>query len=141
MWNSVFLLIYLSILSIFDLKKKMVPVALLALGLMIWGSEAIYRTIEGNGTWQQIPLGILPGLVFLIIARITGKIGYADGAVLLVIGLAEDYLTSLFVLCMSLFGAAIISLLLVFLHRVNRNTRLPYIPFLTVAFLLKEVIT
>lgn len=133
------ILFYLFVLSVFDLKKKRVPVFLLAAGMVGAGTVAIYWIIEGQSTWLQAVLGAIPGMMLLVLAYCSGKTGYADGIVLMAIGIVKGYRNSLFVLGISLFGACLVSILLLLLRRVGKNTKLPYIPFLTAAFCIKEI--
>ena len=134
------LLIYLLVLTAWDLKEKMVPVFLLAVGLVSAGGYALYLSCSGQGLWFQPLLGMIPGICLLLIALLTGKAGYADGLVLLIIGMLETYRVSLFVLCMGLFLTSLVSVALLLLRKVKRQTAIPFIPFLTVAYCVKEVL-
>jgi hypothetical protein len=93
---------------------------------------------------------LIPGLVLLLGAKLTGKIGYADGWIILLNGIFLGAKLNMATFCLSLFLIGITSMLLMLLQKLllqkllyqklffrkgMRNMRLPYIPFLTLAVL------
>ena len=50
------------------------------------GMGAVYGIIVEEIAWYQPLLGMMPGVVLLVLARITEKMGYGDGIVLMMIG-------------------------------------------------------
>ena len=130
---------YLLILSIYDIREKKVPVSLLAAG-GIGGLAVIgYGCIMGeNHLWHQV-LGILPGVFLVIVAWITKKAGYADGILLGILGIIEGYRVGCLVLCFSLLILSGASIILLFLHKVGRQTQIPYIPFLSGTYVLLHI--
>ncbi len=140
MWKMLFLITYLMILTLFDLKEKRVPVVWLALGLLVAGGRSVYLNCIEQQNWLQMLLGMMPGALLLLVSFTTKKVGFADGIVLGIIGMFENYKVSLFVLCMGLFWASVVSVVLLVLRKVKRNIAIPFIPFLTAAFCMKEVL-
>ena len=128
--------VYLLAVSIFDYKEKAIPVLFLAAGEILVGADVVYNVIVGEVTWYQPVLGMMPGAVLLVLARITEKMGYGDGIVLLMIGGITGYRGSLLVLCMGSFFASIFCVMLLAVRKVKKNSRIPYIPFLTGAYFL-----
>ena len=125
-------LIFLSICTIFDIRKKEIPLILegagmaAAVGYTIWriGNESIFAA--------QILLSLLPGLFFLLVSWCTKeKVGYGDGILLLITGLMVGFNQCLTGLCISLFLSAFFGVLLLFLHKAEKNSRIPFVPFLT----------
>ena len=140
MWKETILLIYLLILAVFDLKEKRVPLWGLVIGMLVAGGAVVYGNWFGQESWIRTLLGIIPGILLLAVSFMTGKAGYADGVVLLIVGMVEDYKVSLFVLCMGLFLASMVSVMMLVLRKANRQTRIPFIPFLAVALWMWEVL-
>jgi len=71
-----------------------------------------------------------------LIAFATKKAGYGDGIVLLLVGMVSGGGKGLWIFCISLFLISIFSVILLLCHKVRRNSEVPYLPFLTVAWIL-----
>lgn len=132
--KKIALLLYLIILALFDLREQKVPLILLTGGgAAAWGIH-ICMLLQNPAKWSwlvlSILLGILPGLLLLAVARLTGKAGYGDGLALLNVGLLTDYKTCLLMLCFSMLSMSLLSVGMLSVKRVRRETRLPYLPFL-----------
>ena len=84
-------------------------------------------------------MGMLPGIVLLLVAVATKKAGWADGVVLLLLGLLWGARECTVSFALSLFAISIVSLILLALRKVDRNARLPYLPFLCGGYLLQAV--
>ena len=134
MWKVGIFLIYLLILSIFDIRERRISVLLLAAGSIFTGIVVTYELFAGYISWLQPVLGSLPGIFLLLVAWFSKKAGYADGVVLLWIGVLYGYREGLSILGVSLFLVSMTSVLLLILRKVKKQTRIPYIPFLAVGF-------
>lgn len=139
MYNAVKILVmftYLLILSYYDFREKKVPCVLLGAGGMIiilWtGAECLWTEKE----WSDVIRGMLPGGALLMVAFLTKKAGCADGIVLLFIGVFEGFKSGILLLCSSLFLLALCSVILLLLRRVAINSRIPYLPFVCITYLL-----
>lgn len=139
MWKSVFLIFYLSILSILDGKEKKIPVIGLTVGIAVVFAAGIYGIVKEQ-LWMQYIMGLIPGLVLFFVALATKKIGYADGIVLAVVGGCEGFKNCILILCVSLFAISICSLLLLFLKKVQKNSMIPFIPFLCAGYMFWKVV-
>lgn len=124
------LLLYLLILSVYDIRSRRVPVLLLIIGCVGVLMNFVCELIAGQQTLLQPILGMIPGILFLVIAWLSGKAGYADGIILIWIGILCGYRDSLLVFGAGLMMASTISIILLMLQKVNRQTRIPFIPFL-----------
>lgn len=130
-------LFYLGILSFWDYKERQVPVVWLLAGAFLLPGMGMVRCFAGEYSKMEYLAGALPGIMLLIIAWMTQKAGYADGLVLIEVGLYSGYRQSMLLSCFSLLLSAIVSACLLTVRKVNRNTKLPYLPFLfTVYFIL-----
>ncbi len=84
--------------------------------------------------------GCVPGTILLFMAAATGKAGAADGIVLIFLGICTGGKICLAIFMLSLLLISIFSGILLVLRRVGRNTRLPYLPFLSAAWLLGQAL-
>lgn len=93
-----------------------------------------------KGEIASVFIGMLPGVMLLLVSFATKKVGVADGILLCMIGAYQNYLIAVIIFVTSSFLMAVISMILLVARRVNRNTRLPYVPFLTLGFVLSEIV-
>lgn len=138
MWKIVFLFLYLLILSVYDYKEKQVPLVLLYVGMAIVTCVSVIDLVKGTTTWVQL-LGILPGIILILVAFVTGKAGVADGIVLSIAGAILGHRESWLLFTISLMLILVSSVFLLLLRKINMKARIPYLPFLTVALLLQQV--
>lgn len=126
-------IVFLGICTVFDIRKKEIPLILAGAGMMAAVGLTIWRI--GNETIfaAQILLSLLPGLFFLLAGWCTKeKVGYGDGILLLIIGLMVGFNQCFTGLCISLFLSAFLGVLLLFLHKAQKDSRIPFVPFLTI---------
>lgn len=113
------------------------------MALFVGGGGIMLLTVAelfmGKTTWHQM-FGMIPGVFLILVAVITGKVGLADGVVLSVIGVIVGYQAIMLLFCISLMLFSFVSIALLLLHKVKGQTRLPYIPFLTVALVVQQII-
>lgn len=136
MWKTLGIIILLIILSIYDIKSRCVPVRILAGAGFLSVIYAVSCIINSSYSVMECSLALIPGILFLAGGRITSKIGYGDGFLLIILGLLLGVRALVTVFMGSLFLTGILSGLLLFCGRVRRNTPIPYIPFLTLAVLV-----
>ena len=120
-----------------DLKKQSVPTAWILAGAASALFAAILRAAEaGRGTWSIVPAAgaLLPGAFFATISFLSrGRIGAADPAAVLLLGLLFPARTVWTAFFASLILISAVSLILVTFRRVGADTKIPYLPFLAVA--------
>lgn len=139
MWKIFFLLLYFLILSIYDCKEKQVPVVLIYVGMTIVTVVSVIEMVTGVFEWYRL-LGILPGMFLIIVALVTRKAGLADGIILAIAGAVLGHRESWLLFLISLMLAFVSSVFLLVIQKITMKTRLPYIPFLTMALLLQQVL-
>ena len=131
---------YLIGLSIFDGKEQKVPIGLLGVGTVIAFVLVAGDCLGDFYHWKQIALtailGLVPGVFMLLTAYITRKVGYGDGLALLGVGMLSGYKACWAMLCISLLLMSFWGIGILMLRRGTRNTKLPYLPFLAVAYLI-----
>lgn len=139
MWKIGLLLLYLLILSRYDYREKQVPVVLLYVGIGAAVLLLVWEIFSGQIVWTRL-LGILPGILLLLTAVLTRQVGLADGIVLSIVGVVLGYQAVMLLFCISLMLFCVVTILLLFFRKVNGRAVLPYLPFLTVAVAIQQVI-
>ncbi len=132
MWFDLITGVWLFAVSIMDIRSRKVPVWTLVMGGVLTSAACI---CQKNG-YPDIARGMLPGIFLLLTAFVTGKAGYGDGVVLLFLGMTAGAGESFIIFGISLFLAALFSVLLLALRKAGRNTGIPFLPFLTAAWLI-----
>ena len=136
MSSVVSITIWLICISVMDIRSRRVPIWILLLGGGAALAVLVDQFVRGTMDYFEVFTGIRPGMVLLLIAFTTKKAGYGDGTVLLLVGMVSGGSKSLWIFCISLFLISICSVILLFCHKVKRNSEIPYLPFLTIAWLL-----
>ena len=84
--------------------------------------------------------GILIGVVMLLLAKFTEeKIGYGDGWVFMVTGIYLGLRANLYLLFVSLFLSAVVSMILLICKKAEYKTELPFVPFVLPGYLFLMV--
>ena len=128
----------LTAMSLHDILKRKVPVRLLVcMVIPVLASAAIAITGGRIGEKLIVMLvGVIPGALLILIGHITGKVGMADGIVLCALGILEGARGALVILAMGSLILSLVSMILLALKKVRRETRLPFIPFLGLGLLI-----
>ncbi len=135
MWKQILIVIWLAVMSFWDIRRRTVPVWMLWTGAAAAAGMAFLGWFGGNFSFFDLCRALAPGAMLLIVAAATGKAGYADGVVLMILGAASGYKDSLAVLFCGLFLIALFSGFMLMLRRVKRNTKIPFVPFLTAGWM------
>lgn len=126
-------IIFLSACAVFDIRKKEIPISLILAGLTVALGINIWQIFEKTIFIADIGFSLLPGLFFLLISFCTKeKIGYGDGLILIVSGLAIGFYQCFLGLCISLICSSVFAIFLLILRKVEKNSGLAFVPFLTI---------
>lgn len=143
MFESIGAIALLVICSFFDIRWKKIPIwALVAGG--IWGLVSIgIRCVFGR-TLLSVAGGtlaaILPGAVFLVLSFLTEKkIGCGDGILLIILGVLEGLKMVSLTCCVGLFMQSLFAVGLVLMKKADKQTCIPFVPFLLVARLIMVI--
>lgn len=123
-----------------DIRRKCVPVWLLAFGGVFVTFMSVYRAWSGQFWGKELVWSIVPGAVLLAVAVLTKKAGWADGVALLFLGILTGFRECIFGFTLSMLFISVVSLVLLALKRVRKNTTLPYLPFLCVGYLVQAAL-
>lgn len=140
MWKFILTAIWLALLAGMDIRHKHVPVWLLALGGMFVTMISVYGIWKGQLGGRELFWSIIPGTVLLAVAVFTKKAGWADGVVLLFLGALIGFRACIFSFTLSMIFISMVSLVLLVLKRVRKNTKLPYLPFLCIGYLVQTTL-
>ena len=139
-WIVVIVTLWFLIMSVLDVKSRRVPLWLLGLGSGVIMTVALCRGVWGIWGYSVMLSGALPGVLLLLLALLTGLVGYGDGIVLTAVGVLVGLRESVLILTVGLVLAAVCSVVLLALGKAGRKTQIPFLPFMAVAWILVEVI-
>lgn len=140
MWKFILIALWLVALAWMDIRRKHVPVWLLALGGIFVTIVSFYGLWQGQLEGREQVWSIVPGAVLLAVAVLTKKAGWADGMVLLFLGILTDFRECILSFTLSMLFISMMSLVLLALKRVRKNTTLPYLPFLCAGYLVQAAL-
>jgi len=129
--KEIILGIWLGIQGVMDFKYKEIPLWFTLLG----GVVGIVICVREERTVFEVLVSCLPGLVVIFFSWMTKEIiGYGDGIVLLVMGFYLSLSQVLSVGMFAVFIAGIVALILLTVFQKRGSYRIPFIPFLTLAY-------
>ena len=137
--------VYLFALSVLDIKTRKIPVRMLQLGslavlLLIVAESMLYLPpTELFGRVMTALLGASPGALLTVLSFYTNKIGRGDGPVLILIGLMENCTFSMIVICLACICLTLFSGILICFGKVSGKTQMPYIPFVTISYIVLKL--
>lgn len=126
-------LVFLIIVALKDIQTKKISVYALVCGGML---SVIYQIFVGNMDLWLLSGGIMTGILFLFISRMTQEgMGYGDSILILILGIYLGFHQLIIVLSMSFFLLLCVSIPVLWCRKMSREYTLPFIPFLTVGYL------
>lgn len=126
-------IIFLSVCAVFDIKKREIPIVLIFLGGIFAVGIKLFQIFSGEIAVVSVGSSLFIGLIFLLISFCTReKVGYGDGLILLVSGLVLGFYQCFLGLCLSLLLSSVYALLLLLMRKAERNSGMPFVPFLTI---------
>ena len=135
MMNGV-IIVFLIPCAITDLKSKTIPIW----WTVVFGISAmIYQIFWKKQKLEAILFSMIIGVTLLVAAKISNqRIGYGDGIIFLILGLWIGFWDGISLLFFSLILSSIISVYLIIVRRKGRDYRIPFIPFVTAAYIILE---
>ena len=129
--------IWLGIQGYWDFKFKEIP---LWFSLVGGGGVLLFCVIEQR-EFLQVVISCIPGMCALVFSWTSKEaMGYGDGIVILILGCYLSLSQLLFVILLAFGSAGVFALvLLVFFHKRGKY-RIPFIPFLGIAYGIDYVI-
>ncbi|MCC8168655.1 MAG: prepilin peptidase [Clostridiales bacterium] len=130
---QIIILTGLAVNTFFDAKSR--NISLIVVGITA-ACGLCWRLATGSLFTQDVLMGLLPGIIWLLLAKVTREsVGYGDAWVLLAAGLVLGGNDMLLMCTVAIFLAGIIALvLLVFFHKGGKY-EMPFMPFLMVGYI------
>lgn len=140
MWKLILTAVWLGVLAGIDLWHKRIPLWILAVSGVYVTCVSFYGIWEKN--MEGIPLlwSTIPGVGMVLLAVFTKKAGWADGVVLLLLGTQIGFRACAYSFTLSMLVISVLSLALLAVKRVNKNSKLPYLPFLWIGYLAQTAL-
>lgn len=135
--TDLFIIIWLLVMGIIDIKKKAVPLALLIIFSVM---SILLKLVSAIRDRQQIETGyfifILIYAMVTIFVSVWGQmLGMADMIILRVLSFLAGIQKAVGVLLMALFLVSISAVILLVLKRVKAKDRIAFIPYMFLAYL------
>ena len=133
MWRILAGIVILSVLSIYDIRTRKIPLcgfaAVLAFSLV---SLICFR--DDSFMWMDVLLSLIPGLMLIGLGVITeGKVGIGDGIIVAELGLALGFEKCVYMLTGALILNCIFAGVCLMLKKAGPRTRVPFVPFITIS--------
>ncbi len=123
--------IWLGIQGGLDLKYKEIPLWFAIFGGM---GGMVFCVLERR-TLGEVVLSCLPGVIALVFSKLTKEVmGYGDGIVFLVMGIYLSLERLLAIGMLAFMIAGVVALILLVIFRKKGNYRIPFLPFLSLAY-------
>lgn len=137
----VIITLWLLLLAVWDIKCKKLPLWLLSLGV-VTGMFVFFLMVAESGMVSfSVLLGTVGGGVLLLaLAFLTGTVGYADGVVVIAMGLLTGYRHTVAMLGMSFLLASFYCGGLLVTGKARRHTQIPFVPFLLLGWMLAIIL-
>ncbi|MCR5128418.1 MAG: hypothetical protein K6B69_09995 [Lachnospiraceae bacterium] len=127
-WTGIALLLG----SVMDWKTQRLPVWFMA---VFGAGSLVLIAVQYPGDWQQKGIGILLGGSLLLVGKLSGCIGVADGVMVMIMGLLYGVAGCGEQLLIAVLLTAVIAVILIGSRRADAKTRIPFVPFLAAGFL------
>ncbi|MCR4932822.1 MAG: prepilin peptidase [Lachnospiraceae bacterium] len=132
-WQWLMLLTVLLPMAVKDIKYRKINGYICLVMIMV--SFLIRVKIKHDADFT-ILLDLIPGVLMYVLSKLSPRsIGEGDALVLIFIGSVVGYMKEMQFLIISVFLAGLIALILFALKKVDRDTKLPFVPFLSVGVL------
>ncbi len=131
MWWMITFAIILVILSVSDIRTRRIPVTGF---IVLFIVSVMFRLMsdEGDIIWFDWVWSVLPGLFLTGVGLLTGgKVGIGDGILITELGIAFGFIRCMYILTGALFLCCLFSVVLLLLHKGNKKTQIPFVPFIT----------
>lgn len=130
--GTIGIFLFLVVCAAIDLKKRSLPMWLL------WaGSLGVLLISLWNTRLNLFPLfqGAVPGIVLGIISWITREaVGYGDVWIITLLGIYLGIWDTVTLVCIAFFFSSIAAVGCLVWKKFRRDTRIPFVPFLTAAY-------
>lgn len=129
LWWMVVGILILSVLSIFDIRTRHIPISGFVV-VLIYSVISLICFDDRSLVWTDVLLSIMPGLVLMGLSVITeGKIGLGDGILIAEIGLGLGLELCVYMLAGALILNCVYAGAMLSIHKIGLHSRVPFVPF------------
>lgn len=129
--KEIILGIWLGVQGGIDLKYKEIPLWFVIVGGI---GGIVFCILEGRVP-TEVVLACIPGALALVFSKLTKEVmGYGDGIVFLVMGIYLSLERLLAIGMLAFLIAGVVALVLLVVFRKKGNYRIPFLPFLFLAY-------
>lgn len=126
------LFLFLFISAVLDIKRRRISLLLVFLFAIIWIVSAFRDDPQAFITGV---VGMIPGIILAGVSILSGeKIGMGDAITVTLCGVYLGLYPILMILMISFIFTTIVGVILILLHRAKRDSSLPFVPFLAIAY-------
>ena len=123
--------------SIQDLRTKKISSYYINIGWLLGVISVIISICNRNFDWRKGILSLLPGILFLIIAKVTKEqLGCGDGCVLLILAMMLQDLKVWIIMEMAVVFSGIFSVFMMIFQKKDKKSTFPFLPFLWISHVL-----
>lgn len=138
MIRIIFMSVFLALNTIWDIRTKKLPVILL---ICFGMAGIIINIILPEYSIKELAFGIAIGVVLWSISYMTaGQIGNGDGLLFVVTGIFIGEMNNFVLLLWATVFCALAAGVLLLIKRVNKKDRIPFVPFVLLAYVGQVVL-
>lgn len=127
---------FLFMSAVFDIRNRKIPSVLIWSFFVIMTGYRIVMIVRGMTSFAEIIGLLLPGLLLLILSRISNEIGNGDGLLVIATGCYLGGIRNIGMVFLAFLLAAFTAIALLIGARSMRNKKIAFAPFLLAASLI-----
>lgn len=131
MWWMVAGIAIMTVLSIYDIRTKKIPVTGFVI-VLFYSVLSLVCFGKNDLIWTDVIMSLIPGLILIGLSLITeGKVGLGDGILVAEMGMGLGMEKCAYMLIGALVLNCLFSGILLAFHKVRLHSRIPFVPFIT----------
>lgn len=127
---------FLFMSAVFDIRNRKIPSVLIWSFFVIMTGYRIVMIVRGMTSFAEIIGLLLPGILLLILSRISNEIGNGDGLLVIATGCYLGGIRNIGMVFLAFLLAAFTAIALLIGARSMRNKKIAFAPFLLAASLI-----
>lgn len=137
-WERVLCIIFLTIGSISDCKKR--EIASIGPALMA-GGVLLFRLQKGNLEIFEVSLALIPAILLWLLRLVSSRqIGFGDVLMVGALGIVCYFWRMLRILTFASIAVSLVGIAIIVIKKGKKEMTIPFIPFLLLGFLVEDLI-
>ena len=129
--------VWLAAASIYDIRKKALPVPLAAVILILAAIWDVYLAVRGEAVLYERIFSLLPGVFFIALSLLSAdKVGLGDGLSMIGTGQLTGAVVIFCTMCAAVLLCAVYAVILIAAGKASAKRRIAFIPFLLAGFVI-----